>query len=202
MLELKIDDTALKELGKRLGATDAQIIEARNRTIAALQRQVDAAARREAARTVGAPQRVIRGRIRKGDRSHHGPDELHVWLGARAIDAVILGRARPYGVPGRSGGVKVGRHDFRGAFRADVYRRGKPSVWMRVASKQYSPDLYWKHSKGVLGKKGRFPLAKPFVRIEDEIRLVAERQRAGLGPAFCEEFARQVRALVFKGGAR
>ena len=201
MLDLHIDDAALEELGKRLGATEAQIVEARNRTIAALQRKILAATRRRF-NEIDLPSRLAKVRVLAGDRRHHGPDELHVWLGARHISLHRVGTPRAYGKPGKSGGVKVGTFNRTGAFLAAIYGQSKrPKVWMRRSSTHWSDEL-WPHKRrpGDRGGKGsRFPVVKGVVRIDKRLSRIAEEERAKLVPAFNASFREECRKLILGG---
>lgn len=209
MLDLKIDDAALVELGKRLGATEAEIIEARNRAIRETQKQVAADARKRIAqaRIIRTP-KVIKSRVRQGDKTHHGTDELHVWIGAAAVYAKDLGKPRAYGRPGKTGGVKVGQIDIPGAFLAKVYKKSEGTVWMRLKSKRMNPYRYdYRYRRRGdrfenPAMRHRFPVVSLMLRIDEEIAKVAAEVGAEVFPLYKLAFAKRVRELVFKGGAK
>lgn len=184
MLNLNIDDSALQELGARLGASEAQIIEARNRTIAALQKQVAQQVRRDAARAWDAPQRVFRSRLRTGSRTHHGPGEMQVWLGTMPLDPREYGTPREYGRRGtKFGGVRIGRRNWRGAWLMTAAQTashansptwqggsvGNSKIWIRLHSRHYTHSLYekvGKPRKPLNRDHGRLPLRKAVVRMD------------------------------------
>lgn len=203
MLRVDVDDQALRDLGRRLGATEAQIIRARDRAIDTLQRQVEAQTRRAAARALRMPVRNIGHRIFRGEKGRRGSDELRVWIGAREIMPARIGTPRTYGRPGKQGGVRVARYDYPGAFLARVYQGSRPdTVWIRLRSRHYSQELYptirRSGDRGYTqaGLRGRFPVVRAAVRIDDVLARVVEEERALLLPAFKETFARELRATM------
>lgn len=208
MLDLKIDDASLKELGKRLGATEGQITRARDLAVRETQKQAHADAKQRIVQgRIIRSAKVIRSRVRQGDRAHHGPDELHVWLGAGAVYAAALGKPRAYGKPGKSGGVRVGGIDIPGAFLAKVYKRSSGTVWMRVRSKRFDPYRYaykYRRPGDRGGINSRFPVASLMLRVKDEIAKVAAAVGAEVVPAFKLAFGRKLMELFLKnrGGAK
>lgn len=188
MIDVQVDQAAIRDVIRVLGSTPAQVALARASALRKMRTRVETRVKRAAAKELRMPQKALGDRffsekIRKGD------DVLKVWIGTHPVSPFKIGAVRPYGVVGKTGGVKAGRRTYRGAFLASIYT-GQQKVWIRLHSKHFSPDLYpTKHRPGDrgiadAGGRGRFPVVRAAVPIDAVMEAVVERD----GEAILQEY--------------
>lgn len=188
MLDIKVDQTSINEVIRRLGSTPAQVQLATASALRKMRTRVQTRVKRAAAKELRMPQKAIAGRffseqIKKGD------DVLKIWIGTHPVSPFNIGAVRLYGVPGKTGGVKAGRRTYRGAFLASIYT-AQQKVWIRLHSQYYSPELYpTKYRPGDrgyvdAGLRGRFPVVRAAVPIDAVMEKVVERD----GEAILREY--------------
>lgn len=179
MVDVQVDQAAIKEVIRMFGSTPAQVALARASALRKMRKRVETRVKRAAAKELRMPQKAIGDRF-FSEKIKKGDDVLKVWIGTHPVSPFRLGSVRPYGVAGKSGGVKAGRRTYRGAFLASIYTGGQ-KVWIRVSSKFFSPELYpTKHRAGDrgladIGGRGRFPVVRAAVPIDAVMEAVVER---------------------------
>lgn len=179
MIDVKVDQASLQAVISRFNSTPSQVALARASALRKMRKRVETAIKREAAKELRMPQKALGGRffsnsIKKGD------SVLKVWIGTHPVSPFDLGGVKPYGVVGKSGGVKAGRRTYRGAFLASIYT-SRPKVWIRLRSKHYTPELYPTRKRpgdrGLSDEslRGRFPVIRAAVPIDEVMERVVER---------------------------
>lgn len=203
MLALTVDSNLLSQRVDLAAATEQQIEAARLSSLRKMQKRVETTFKRAASRDLRIPQRAIAGRF-FSNRLAAGEEELRVWIGTWDISPFSIGSPRPYGVPGRSGGVRAGRRVWPGAFIERIYS-STAKVWIRVSSKHYSRELYPTNyrpgDRGAGERGGRFPVVRAAVPIDEVMREVVERDGDELGREFEKLFLQELNYQVnVKGG--
>ena len=143
------------------------------------------------------PQRASSGRF-FGSRGTGEDDHVRVWIGTADVDAMTLGRASQ-----NRRGVRVGRRSYRGAFLARIYTN-REKVWIRRSSRHFDPDRYptrRQHRRGYHGNlpasmRGRFPVVKAAVPIDDTVQAVIKDQEAEFETIFLKHYRHELNYLV------
>lgn len=173
ILQLDLDMTIIDEMIDIAGATDRQLDRARARALRKMKTTVETRVKREAARKLNIPQKGIADRF-FSKALQPGDDELKLWIGTWDVDPFSIGAPQqsPFG-------VRVGRRSYPGAFLAKIYSN-KEKVWIRLHSKHYSNELYPTRyrpgDRGLATLRGRFPVVRAAVPIDDIIRDVLDKQ--------------------------
>ncbi|KJS00890.1 MAG: hypothetical protein VR65_10815 [Desulfobulbaceae bacterium BRH_c16a] len=203
MLQLTIDHSLLDHLAKMAGAADFQAEAARTSTLRKMRRRIETYIKRRAAKSLRIPQKALEGRF-FSTSLEPGADTLRVWIGTWDISPYSIGSPAVYGIPGKSGGVRVGRRLYPGAFLAKIYTT-EEKVWIRLHSKHYSPELYpTRHRPGDRGwteHRGRFPVVRAAVPVDSVIRDVISQDGEILAREFEKVFMQELNYQVnVKGG--
>jgi hypothetical protein len=188
MLDVQVDKASLDSVLARFASTPGQVDLAIASALRKMRKRIETSVKREAAKELRLPQKALGKRffsesIRKGDKV------LKVWIGTQPLSPFDVGSVRPYGVPGKTGGVKAGRRTYRGAFLASIYT-GQQKAWIRLRSRHFSPELYPTRKRpgdrglGDAGLRGRFPVVRAAVPIDEVLKRVVDRD----GDAIREEF--------------
>lgn len=198
MFEVTVDDSALQQFAGIAEATDKQMEAARTSALRKMRKKVETLVIRAAAQKLRIPQKALKDRF-FSNNIEPGDDELNVWIGTWAISPFSIGSVSAYGVPGKSGGVRAGRRNYPGAFLASIYT-GETKVWIRLHSKNYSPELYptqYRPGDRGLGElRGRFPVIRAAVPIDAVMREVLERDGDEIAREFEKIFARELNYQV------
>jgi len=173
MVDIQIDQSALKEVIQRFQSTPEQMEMARASALRKMRTRIETPIKREAAKALRIPQKALKPRF-YSSKVKRGDDELKVWIGTQPMSPFQIGNVRPYGKPGKTGGVKAGRRTYRGAFLASIYA-GRQKVWIRLSSKHYQPDLYPTSKGGSSSRSERFPVIRAAVVIDEVMEQVVER---------------------------
>ncbi|MBU1567438.1 MAG: hypothetical protein KJ630_17665 [Proteobacteria bacterium] len=198
-LELDIDHQEIIRMIGLAHATDMQIEAARMSTLRKMRRLVEARVKRYAAKELRIPQRGIEHRF-FAETLKPGDEELRLWIGTWNISPFSIGTPTAYGVPGKTGGVRVGRsRNYPGAFMARIYT-ARDKVWIRLGSKHYSDELYPTRyrpgDRGLTGLRGRFPVVRAAVPIDYTIKAVLEKHESEFSGEFSKIFARELNYFV------
>ncbi len=191
MLKVAINQDLLDQRIDLAAATEYQVNAARTSALRKFRKRFETRVKRAAAKELRLPIKAIGDRFFSSS-VEPGDEELKLWIGTWDVSPFSIGSPQAYGVPGKSGGVKVGRRRYLGAFLGRIYS-GKDNVWIRLHSKHYSPELYpTKHRPGDRGLAGggRFPVLRAAVPIDDTIAKVLATDG--------EEFAREFETLFFQ----
>lgn len=173
MLQIHIDETIFDRLGEMVGATEDQISAARTSALRKMRSRTETHIKRRVAKTLGIPQRVLTGRF-FSRALEAGDDTLKVWIGAWNVSPSAIGTPKIYGKPGKSGGVRVGRRSYPGAFVAKIYSN-EAKIWIRLRSKHFDPALYpTAVASGGNGGGGRFPVVQAAIPIEAVVKDVLD----------------------------
>ena len=138
---------SLEQLTRELGATLSQVDKARTRAVRKLKRWIETQLTRELASSVHVRQKAIKHRFRSHVYREGRTVFAHIWIGVNPLDAHTIGKPKQ---TRRMKGTRVYQHFFDKAFFVNVYG-DEEKVWRR---------------KG----KGRFPVIKVQVPIEEEMR--------------------------------
>ena len=189
MLGIAIDNAPLDEMIDALGATDKEAEAARTSTLRKIRKRIETRVKRQAAKKLRIPQRAIGDRF-FSNRIEPGDDVLKLWIGTWNLSPFSIGMPTAYGVPGKSGGVRVGRRTYPGAFLGRIYS-GQTKVWIRLGSKHFSRDLYPTRYRpgdrfGDPSLRGRFPVVRAAVPIDGVIEEVLDQE----GDAIAADFER------------
>lgn len=191
---VEIDPTALDKVIGGMNATEDQIEKARISALRKMRSRFETKVKQVVAKKLRLPQKALSGRF-FSENIQPGDDELRLWIGTWAITPFSIGSISPYGIPGKTGGVKVGRRTYRGAFLANIYS-GQTKVWIRLHSKHYSPELYpTKYrpgDRGLADLQGRFPVVRAAVPIDEIIAEVLEQEGDAIAAEFGKVFAQEL----------
>lgn len=203
-LQLKVDKTAFDQIAGASQATEQQVAQAVTNSLRKLSKHISTIVKRETAKEARVPQKALGRRI-YASPVNAGDSKMTVWVGTYAIEAVNVGTPTVYGVPGKSGGVKVGRMRYPGAFIAQIYTADK-KVWIRKGSKHFSSDLYPTKRRGgsrlSAGLSGRFPVVRAAIPVDAIVERVFSENSAEFGDFFSKTFARELNFQVnIKGKA-
>lgn len=197
MIDVHVDQDAIREVIRRFGSTPNQVALARASALRKMRKRVETKIKREAAKELRMPQKALESRffsntIRKGD------DVLKIWIGTNPVSPFSIGSVRVYGTPGKTGGVKAGKRTYRGAFLASIYT-GREKVWIRLHSKHYSPELYpTLHRSGdrgltdESGLRGRFPVVRAAVLIDEVMEKIVDRDGEDILADFNQVFTQEL----------
>lgn len=200
MLRIEIDQQALHEAARRLGAVSGAVTLARSSALRKIRKRIETAIKKQAAKKLRLPQRAL-GKRFFSDPVRNGDQELKIWIGTYAISPFSLGSPKAYGKPGRSGGVRAGKRRWPGAFLAKIYSSQK-KVWIRKSSRHYSPDLYpTKYRPGdrgyiEAGLRGRFPVVRAAVPVDGVISEVVDAYHPEIRAEFGRIFAQELNYYV------
>lgn len=171
MIDIKLNEAAFARAVERIEATPAQVVRARASALRKMRKRIETMVKRAAAKELRMPQKVL-GRRFYSDPVKRTDEVLKVWIGTHPVSPFSLGKVRPYGKPGKTGGVKAGRRTYRGAFIAAIYS-SRDKVWIRKSSKHYSPELYPTRKRagdrGLGELRGRFPVVRAAVPIDEVV---------------------------------
>jgi hypothetical protein len=202
-LQLKVDKTAFDQIAGASQATEQQVTQAVTNSLRKLGKHIATIVKRETAKEARVPQKALGRRI-YASPVNAGDSKMTVWVGTYAIEAVNVGTPTVYGVPGKSGGVKVGRMKYPGAFIAQIYTADK-KVWIRKGSKHFSSDLYPTKRRGgsrlSAGLSGRFPVVRAAIPVDAIVERVFSENSAEFGDFFSKTFARELNFQVNVKGA-
>jgi len=131
----------LAELEEQLQLSFPQIQKAVSRALAKTSRWIETHSKRELGKALSLPQRIFNVRYHHSYRLKNSERSVLVWFGLEPIPTYRLGRAEQNNM-----GVRVGRHQFDGAFIATM-KNGHQGVFERKASKnnrrEKRPDGQW-----------------------------------------------------------
>jgi len=203
MFTINVDQPLLDSRADLVGATDAQIEAARTAALREMRKRIETHIKRRAAKALKISQKSLEGRFHSSS-VEPGDEELQVWVGTWNVSPYAIGSPRVYGVPGKSGGVKVGSRLHPGAFLAKIYS-GQENVWIRLYSQHYNPELYpTKYRPGDRGAselRGRFPVVRASVPIDAVVQDVIMQDGELLAKEFEKVFLQQLNYQVnVKGG--
>ena len=202
-LQLKVDKTAFDQIAGASQATEQLVTQAVTNSLRKLGKHIATIVKRETAKEARVPQKALGRRI-YASPVNAGDSKMTVWVGTYAIEAVNVGTPTVYGVPGKSGGVKVGRMKYPGAFIAQIYTADK-KVWIRKGSKHFSSDLYPTKRRGgsrlSAGLSGRFPVVRAAIPVDAIVERVFSENSAEFGDFFSKTFARELNFQVNVKGA-
>ncbi|BCL59966.1 hypothetical protein DGMP_06590 [Desulfomarina profundi] len=122
--------------------------------------------KRDIATRLKLPQKALENRIHV--RTFKKDGVLRVWIGTEHLFPYSVGVPSVYGKTRKSGGVKVRRLRWPGAFMPKkAFNPG--SVWIRMSSAKYTPELYPGKGFTARGKYDdpRFPIVQAVIEIED-----------------------------------
>lgn len=198
-LNLDIDRSAIDKMIGMAHATAEQIEKARMSTMRKMGKRIETMVKRHAAKELRIPQKSIENRF-FSESLKPGDEELKVWIGTWNVSPFAIGAPSVYGIPGKSGGVRVGKYrNYPGAFMAKIYT-ARAQVWIRLHSPHYSADLYptrYRPGDRGLGElRGRFPVVRAAVPIDDTIRSVLVAHEKDLAADFGKIFAGELNYFV------
>ncbi len=194
MLTFDVDTSVFDRVIGRIDATTGQIEQARTSALRKMRSRFETMVKKAAAKKLRMPQKAISDRF-FSNRIEPGDDELRLWVGTWAVSPFSIGSVSLYGVPGKTGGVKAGRRTYRGAFLASIYT-GQEKVWIRLHSQHYAPELYPTQHRpgdnGLAGMRGRFPVVRAAVPIDEVIAGVLEQEGDAMLAEFEKVFAQEL----------
>lgn len=185
MLAFDLDKSAIDALVGNLPVTEEQQRKAGTSALRKFRKRFETRIKRAVAKKARIPLKGLENRF-FSSRVEEGDQELTVWIGAWNVSPFAIGVPVPYGVPGKSGGVKAGRHRWRGAFIQAIYS-GESKVWIRASSKHFSPELYptnYRPGDRGLAGDGRFPVVRAAISVDAAIEQVLATE----GPQLVGEF--------------
>ena len=189
MLRIDIVQADIDRMTAAAGATGRQIEQARANALRKMRAPIRAAVRKAVAKARRIPERAMDGRIFSSEVPA-GAEELKVWIGTRNIDLFAAGTPRQ-----TKAGVTVGRLRYPGAFIARIYSE-REQVWIRLRSRHYDPELYpTRHRPGDNGLaelRGRFPVVRAAIPIDDIVQKVLEDGEEGFRQQFMKIFAHEL----------
>lgn len=198
-----VDQRGLEATIARMSATTGQVEAARTSALRKMRKRLETRIKQKAARALRIPQRAIAGRFFSNGVTP-GDDELRIWVGTWDVSPLSIGAPSVYGIPGISGGVRVGRRSYRGAFMGEIYS-GTTKVWIRLHSPHYSPELYPTNTRpgdrGASELRGRFPVVRAAVPIDGVIRDIIEKDGEEMAQEFVTVFAQELNYQVTVKGA-
>jgi hypothetical protein len=173
MLGGAIDPRSVEALAAEIGAVGNQIEAARLSALRKMRKRIITKVKRSLAERLQISQKAVADRFFSRYVAP-GADELEVWIGTWALSPFSLGLPQRYGVPGKTGGVKVSRRTYRGAFMAKVFSSPREKVWVRLHSAHYRAELYpgKYYNPGIRSQHattGRFPLVKATIPVNDDV---------------------------------
>jgi hypothetical protein len=211
-MEIKIDIKGIKETTDYLKGTDRQISLATTRAIRKTLVWVKSQVKKDIAAKLKVTQKSITSRIRTSVIKN-GETSGALWGGMWSLSPYALGTPRqiggnPAGIGSRRkrstlGGVSLGSSRFyRGAFIKNIYGDG-PNIWIRKNSKHFNPELFpgrhWGQYDGgyVLKKlRGRFPVVKAQIVLEDTMREVFDRADSDIRAEFDKKLRGEINYAV------
>lgn len=191
-LRLDIDNAAMQDMIRQIGATPYQVKLATRRALRRLTNHITTQTKRSVAQSLGITQKALQRRYYQKAVE----DGLRIWVGTRGISPDILGTLRQ-----TKTGVRVRRWNFPGAFIADF--RGKPRVWIRESSRYYTPRLYSgikaAPKKEIRAGSRRWPLYQGLVPIHDEVLSAFSGHEQEFADFFLKQFQHE---LEYAGGKK
>lgn len=197
MMRLDVDSAQLTLLAEAVAATESQIDAARARALRKMKTRMETRIKRDVAKVENIPQRGLSDRVfSSGVKA--GDEELTIWIGTWNISPFSIGNPRQTGR-----GVRVSKKSYQGAFLGKVYT-SDTKVWIRLYSRHYSPDLYPTDyrpgDRGGVGNKGRFPLVRAAIPIDDTVAAVLAANESYFSLEFEKLFAQELNYEInFRG---
>ena len=195
MLQIDIDEKDLERAVDMFGALERQIVRARISSFRRTRQHIETTIKKYVAEEERIPRRAMAHRF-YAEKISPKDEVLTLWVGANPIDPMKIGKVAAYGIPGKTGGVRVGRRTYGGAFLAKVYGN-KAGIWIRLKSKRYDRDLYPASSRAIeRGGGGRFPVVKPIIRINKHVKQVIASNEAHFAEVFLKNFKQNLHYQV------
>lgn len=199
MLDVVIDNDFFDKRADLVGATDRQMENARLSALREMRKTIKSIVLRRVADEHRIPQKALEGRIFFSSLDG-GEEELQTWIGTWNISPFAIG------TPSQDNrGVSVGLRRYPGAFLASIYG-SNGQVWIRLYSKFYDPGLYPTDyrpgDRGLGEKRGRFPVVRASIPVDDTVRRVMDQSGDYLGRQFEKKFIQQLNYQVNVKGAR
>lgn len=180
MVDVQVDQAAIREIINRFGSTPKQVARARASALRKMRKRIETEVKRQAAKELRMPQKGLAGRL-YSEPVRAGDDYTRVWFGVHPVSPFALGPVGVYGQPGRKfSGIMVGKRKYIGAFLATIYT-ARRKVWIRLRSKFFSPELYPTKKRpgdrglGDEGLRGRFPVIRAAVPVDAVVEKVVDR---------------------------
>lgn len=129
--------------------------------------------KREVAAGLNVPQKALKDRIRV--RTFKKDGVLRVWIGTEHLFPYQFSVPSVYGAPGKTGGVMAGRRRYPGAFMPEnKFTPG--SIWIRMDSAKYSPELYPGGGFTARGQYGsrKYPITEAVIEIDELVKKTFE----------------------------
>ncbi len=195
--EMTVDAAAINNIIEHSRATEIQIDAARKSALRKTGAWLKTQVKKGAARELGITQKSIENRF-YFKNTKKGSDEITVWIGTAPVEPFAIGNPSILGSPLHPTGIKVRNYSYPGAFISRVYGKNK-KIWIRVESFHYDHDLYPTGARGsgtFPGSKGRFPIARAAISIDDVVKQVLESVDVDLGNKYEEILARELNYFV------
>lgn len=199
---VNVDVKGINVVAKRLGATRKNVTVARARAIRATLKHVRMLVRRDAAKALKVPQKVLNKRL-VTTKIKNTDAAGKLWAGTWDISPFALGAPSS---DLKTKAIKVGSRTYRGAFMKPIFT-SEPNIWIRLRSKYYKPDLYpasRKHSgAGSLpaSLRHKFPVVKAAIRVDDTMATVFAREEKDIKDFFDRQLQSQINYAVNIEGA-
>lgn len=191
-LRLDIDNAAMQEMIRQIGATPEQAKLATRRALRRLAKHITTQTKRSVAQSLGITQKALQRRYYQKAVE----DGLQVWVGTLGIPPHSLGRPRQ-----TKTGVRVRRWNFPGAFIARI--RGEERVWIRASSQHYTPRLYSglqaTNKASVRSGGKRWPVYQARVPIDDAVLTAFSGREQEFADFFLKQFQHE---LEYAGGKK
>ncbi len=203
MFTLDINTDGLDAIAARLAATEEQVKAARKKALKNTRDGFKARFLAEVSDRTGAGKRYLSKRF-FSDTPKKDDESLRIWIGSLPLDPYKVGTPQVYGIPGKSGGVRLGREDYPGHFLARIY--GRQRIWIRVyaaGGERRNPNLidgfqtglghgshYNKpqHRLSAGDKYNRFPVTWAGYPVEEAIALFIQKEAPKLISRFENAF--------------
>lgn len=201
---IELRGATFDQIVHQFAAMPDQVRRARARALRKTQTWFKTRVRRELAKKARVPVKSVADRfytsmVRPKDA------EAKIWAGAWNLDAAGTGKPRQVG--GRSfkgkkartqlAGVKVGnRRFYRGAWIGSPYG-GREKVWIRLSSSWFSRGLYPTEYRagsrfGDSGLRGRFPVVRAAIPIEEELERLFDQYGDQAETEFFKRFSQEL----------
>jgi hypothetical protein len=199
MFAFDVDQSAIERAIKLMSANESQVEAARVSALRKFGDRFETRIKREAAKELRIPQKSLEGRF-FSNQVAQGDDELRLWIGTWHLSPFAIGSPQQTG-----SGVRIGRRSYPGAFLAQIYS-GTTKVWIRLHSKHYSPELYPTKQRpgdrGLAELRGRFPVVRAAVPVDEVIAKVLAKEGEALAGEFVKIFGQELNYQVTVKGAR
>ena len=185
LLRIDIDRKAIERMAAVAEASEA----ARLSALRKVRVPIRDAIKKQAAKDLRIPQYSIDDRFYYSDVPE-GAEEMKVWIGTWAVSLFSAGQPKQ-----TKAGVTVGRLRYPGAFISRIYS-AREQVWIRLHSPHYSPELYPTRyrpgDRGLADLRGRFPVVRAAIKIDEIVAKVLEREGEVFRRRFMEIFAHEL----------